>query len=509
MNNKGKKNPIIRLFNVSKRYGAKLALNNVSLDIEPGEFIFVSGPSGAGKSTLLRVLYLAENVSEGQILIDGMNLARISSRKLPVLRRRFGMVFQDFKLIPSRTVFENVALVLEVAGEKPSYIRKKVMHVLRTTGMEKKINALPQTLSGGEQQRVAVARAVVGEPSIILADEPTGSLDDKAAQAVMDFLMEYHKKGATILVASHNLHLMETTVRGRNIVLEEGKLKTTSTMLSNRFMNFITIITISLSILIVSVFMLFFENASRVIEVWNQGGRAMIYLESKFSRDMLPGLEAKIHGLGGIDGMVFIPKSQALDKLKKEMGSRTEFFKTLKTNPLPDAIEIKMKTHGSFEQIQEFARQIEALDMVENVEYGQGWLGKFLNIFNLFKMTGYAMCGLFLFIALFITANTVRLAFYSRRLEVEIMRLVGATEGFIKTPFYVEGLFQGFIGGVLGLVILLAGYLTISSGIAENLASYVYTDIRFLSVKAILIILFSSTFLGWFGCYLSLKQILK
>ncbi len=278
---------------------------------------------------------------------------------------------------------------------------------------------------------------------------------------------------------------------------------------SNRFMNFITIVTISLSILIVSVFMLFFENASRVIEVWNQGGRAMIYLENNFSRDMLPDLEAKIHGLGEINGMIFISKSQALDKLKKEMGSRTEFFKTLKTNPLPDAIEIKMKSHGSFEQIQEFARQIESLDMVENVEYGQGWLGKFLNIFNLFKMTGYAMCGLFLLIALFITANTVRLAFYSRRLEVEIMRLVGATEGFIKTPFYVEGLFQGFIGGVLGLVILLVGYLTISSGMAENLAAYVYTDIQFLSVKAILTLLFSSTFLGWFGCYLSLKQILK
>jgi len=278
---------------------------------------------------------------------------------------------------------------------------------------------------------------------------------------------------------------------------------------SNRFLNFITIVTISLSILIVSVFMLFFENASRVIEVWNQGGRAMIYLEKGFSRDMLSNLQEKIHGLGEVDEMVFIPKEEALDKLKKEMGSRTDFFKTLKTNPLPDAIEIKMKSHGSFEQIQSFARQIESLDLVENVEYGQGWLGKFLNIFNLFKMTGYAMCGLFLLIALFITANTVRLAFYSRRLEVEIMRLVGATEGFIKTPFYVEGLFQGFIGGVLGLVILLGGYVTISSGIAENLAAYVYTDIRFLSVKAILIILFSSTFLGWFGCYLSLKQILK
>lgn len=219
------------MFNVSKRFGGKIALKDITLDIEQGEFIFISGPSGAGKSTLLKVLYLAERASEGQILIDGMNLARISSSRLPLLRRRFGMVFQDFKLIPNRTVYENVALVLEAAGEKPSFIRKKVMQVLRTTGMEKKAKALPPTLSGGEQQRVAVARAVVGEPSIILADEPTGSLDTKSAQAILDYLMEYHKKGATVLIASHNLHLLESTVRGRNVEISDGTIKRTATML--------------------------------------------------------------------------------------------------------------------------------------------------------------------------------------------------------------------------------------------------------------------------------------
>nr|WP_320190123.1 cell division ATP-binding protein FtsE [uncultured Desulfobacter sp.] len=228
--NSGKAN-IIRLFNVTKRYGGKLALNNITLDIKPGEFIFISGPSGAGKSTLLKVLYLAERVSEGQILIDGMNLARVSSTKLPFLRRRFGMVFQDFKLIPSRTVFENVALVLKVAGEKQSYIKKKVMHVLRVTGMEKKANHLPPTLSGGEQQRVAVARAVVGEPSIILADEPTGSLDNESAQRVLDLLLGYHQNGATILMASHNLDQMSLFGKGRNIALEDGTLKGISTIL--------------------------------------------------------------------------------------------------------------------------------------------------------------------------------------------------------------------------------------------------------------------------------------
>ncbi|MCG8684752.1 MAG: FtsX-like permease family protein, partial [Desulfobacterales bacterium] len=165
--------------------------------------------------------------------------------------------------------------------------------------------------------------------------------------------------------------------------------------------------------------------------------------------------------------------------------------------------------YSSFEQVQNLADRIETLEVVDSVEYGQGWLGRFLKLFNLFKMTGYAMCSLFLMIALFITANTVRLAFYARKTEVEIMRLVGATDGFIKTPFYVEGLFQGFLGGILGMIILLAGYLTLASGISQNLGSYVYIDIRFLSWQAMAVILFSSTFLGWFGCFISLRQILK
>ncbi len=278
---------------------------------------------------------------------------------------------------------------------------------------------------------------------------------------------------------------------------------------SNRFLNLITIVTISLSILVVSLFLLFFENASRVIEGWNQGGRAMIYLESAFSEEMLPDLEARIKSLGEVEEMRFISKSQALERLKNEMAGNTGFFETLKENPLPHALEIRMKTHGDLQQMTAFAKKIADLEMVESVEYGQGWLARFLKIFSLFRITGYAMCGLFLLIALFITANTVRLAFYSRRLEIEIMRLVGATEGFIKTPFYVEGLFQGFLGGILGLLILLGAFFAVSSGISQNLSAYVYLDIRFLSVKAMGILILASTFLGWFGCYLSLKQILK
>ncbi len=278
---------------------------------------------------------------------------------------------------------------------------------------------------------------------------------------------------------------------------------------SNKFLNLITIITISLSIMMVSVFLLFFENASRVIESWNQGGRAMIYLKEEFNPDMLPQLKTTINSLGDIDEIVYISKTKALDTLKETMSSQTTFLTNLEHNPLPDAIEIKIRSYRNLQGIQSLVQNIKAIDIVDTIEYGQGWLGKFLKIFNLFKITGYTMCGFFFLMALFITANTVRLAFYSRKLEVEIMRLVGATETFIKAPFYIEGIIQGFVGGILGVGTLLITYMMISSGITQSIAAYVYFDIQFLSSKTVMLIIFSSTFLGWVGCYLSLKQIFK
>jgi len=220
------KNPIVRMFHVHKRYGAKKALVDITLDIGFNEWIFVTGPSGAGKSTLLRLMYRGESVSEGQILVDGANLLRVTSRQVPMLRRKFGVIFQDFKLIPTKTAYENVSLVLEVAGEKPAMIRKKVNSVLRNAGMEDKMNNYPPSLSGGEQQRVAVARAIVGDPKIILADEPTGSLDSKSAGIIMDLLKGFHARGATIVIATHDKELIESTTH-RIIHLDNGRVDET------------------------------------------------------------------------------------------------------------------------------------------------------------------------------------------------------------------------------------------------------------------------------------------
>ena len=220
---KSHEDALIRLFHVHKRYGARNALFDISLDIFKNEFLFLAGPSGAGKSTLLKLLYLGETLSEGQILIDRMNLARVSPKRTAELRRKLGIIFQDFKLIPTKTVYENVALVLEARGMSRKFIQKKVNSVLRTVGMEDRKKQLPPGLSGGEQQKVAVARAVVGEPKIILADEPTGSLDADSAQAIFNLLTDIHTRGATVLVATHDKELIRKKT-GRVIQLKEGRL---------------------------------------------------------------------------------------------------------------------------------------------------------------------------------------------------------------------------------------------------------------------------------------------
>jgi cell division transport system ATP-binding protein len=215
--------PVIRLFHVHKAYGTQKSLVDISLDIYRNEFILLTGPSGAGKSTLLKLLYFAEPVTQGQVIVDGVNLNRISRNRIFHLRRSFGIIFQDYKLIPTRTVFDNVALVLEAMGEKRRLIEKKVNSVLRTVEMEHKQGAFPLSLSGGEQQRVAVARAIAGSPRIILADEPTGSLDPDAAEIILSLLKGIHQKGATVILATHDRTLIENA-HGRNIHLVQGQL---------------------------------------------------------------------------------------------------------------------------------------------------------------------------------------------------------------------------------------------------------------------------------------------
>jgi len=215
---------MIQLHNVYMSYQRDAAaLSGVSAKIAKGEFVFLTGVSGAGKSTLLKLMYGALKPTRGQVVIDGINVTKLPSSHLPALRRKIGVVFQDFKLLPSRTVLENVAITLEVLGWGKKDINKRVYHILKQVGLEHKINSTPLRLSGGEQQRVAMARALVNDPRLILADEPTGNLDEESKERVLAILKEANVRGSTVIVATHDRRLIESCHK-RLIVLDKGHI---------------------------------------------------------------------------------------------------------------------------------------------------------------------------------------------------------------------------------------------------------------------------------------------
>lgn len=214
---------MIQIFHMAKKFGASVALDDINLKFRKGEFVFITGPSGAGKTTLLRLIFGAERPTEGQILINGINLNRISRSRLDPLRRKIGFIFQDFKLLPRKTVSQNVALALEVTGERPSIIRKKTRQILRAVGLGNKEQAYPLQLSGGEQQRIAIARAIINDPLILLADEPTGNLDPDITREILLLFRTINLKGTTVVIATHSRELLKDTDQ-RIILLNKGRI---------------------------------------------------------------------------------------------------------------------------------------------------------------------------------------------------------------------------------------------------------------------------------------------
>ncbi|KJU84123.1 cell division ATP-binding protein FtsE [Candidatus Magnetobacterium bavaricum] len=214
---------MITLENVSKRYETQDALTKVSFTIEKGTLAFVTGPSGAGKTTLFKLLYLAEKPDEGHISIAGFNTATLRESSIPLLRRNIGVVFQDFKLLNNKTVYDNIALTLRIRGIMERETKERVNSVLKMVNLRHKADSYPLALSGGEQQRITIARAIVGEPTVMLADEPTGNLDIENEDAIMKIFKRINAKGTTILIATHNKRLYENSAK-KVLYLDCGRL---------------------------------------------------------------------------------------------------------------------------------------------------------------------------------------------------------------------------------------------------------------------------------------------
>ena len=199
------------------------AINGLTVSIKKGEFVYIVGPSGAGKSTFIKMIYCEEKSTKGEIIVDGMNVTKMKEKDVPKLRRKIGVVFQDFRLLPSLTVYENVSFALEVIEEDPKVIKRKVLDVLDIVRLKQKARFLPSELSGGEQQRVAIARAIVNQPKLLIADEPTGNLDPETAWEIMAILEEINRRGTTVVMATHNKEIVNT-MKKRVIAIEGGRV---------------------------------------------------------------------------------------------------------------------------------------------------------------------------------------------------------------------------------------------------------------------------------------------
>ncbi len=214
---------MITFTNVTKKYGENIGLENASVNIEKGDFVFLVGPSGAGKSTFIRLILKEINADSGKIKVGDYIVTELSSRQIPQLRRKIGIVFQDFRLLPKKTVFENVAFAMEIMHKSRRQIRKRVPQVLELMGIEDMGNRYPQELSAGEQQRVAIARAIINNPKVLIADEPTGNLDPETATGIMELLDEINRTGTTIVMVTHAKDIVDR-MNKRVIAIESGHI---------------------------------------------------------------------------------------------------------------------------------------------------------------------------------------------------------------------------------------------------------------------------------------------
>lgn len=215
---------MIEMMNVTKKYNKGItAINNLSIQIKDGEFVYVVGPSGAGKSTFIKMMYREEKATKGRIRVGKYDLMKITDRQIPFLRRYVGVVFQDFKLLQNKTVYENVAYAMEVIEKSPREIKRRVQEVLELVNLKHRIDNFPNELSGGEQQRVAIARAIVNTPGILIADEPTGNLDPDTSMEIMDILERINEQGTTIVMATHNSQIVNEK-KHRVIAIENGQI---------------------------------------------------------------------------------------------------------------------------------------------------------------------------------------------------------------------------------------------------------------------------------------------
>ena len=599
---------MIEFRNVSKVYNnGTEALHNINLTVEKGEFVFIVGSSGAGKSTFLKLVMCEERPNSGQIIVDGVDVSRLPKRKIPYIRRKMGIVFQDFRLIDHMTVYDNVAFAMRVVGASARSIRKRVPYILSLVGLQHKAKHYPTELSGGERQRVGLARALVNNPSMIIADEPTGNIDPALSFEIVDLLSEINRRGTTVLMVTHEHSLVkhfhkriiqihsgeivadtaemqdtyapperydspeeavandddyaeydnqetydsqeayqpapqpayqeedlayeDTSLYGvegeespeenagvlaQQILLEQMSLHSIGylfreglkSLWKNRTMSIASIGVLIACLLMTGVAALLTLNISATMQSVEGNNVITVYLSSDVPALTAVRIGEEIRQIDNIAECTFVPKDTALSGVMQDIDGGGTLFDSFTgdNNPLPDSYEISLADLSIYDETVSQITAIEGVESVSNYSHVAETLS------SLDRVVRYGSVGIVAVLAvvsLFIISNTVKVTIFSRRMEINIMKSVGATNGFVRVPFIVEGIVIGIISGLVSATILYYAYDSLVK-VVINLAPF----LTIVNIRPYVFILYGAyiiagMFFGLLGGTISIGKYLK
>ena len=491
---------MIRLKDAEKTYenGTK-AVRGISFQIDDGEFVFLVGPSGSGKSTIIKMLTGEIVPTGGRVMVNGFSMSRIKEKQLPLMRRTIGVIFQDFRLIASRTVFDNLALAMRAVGASPREIRSRIPYVLELVGLADKENSYPDQLSGGEQQRVAIARALVNNPSTIVADEPTGNLDPARSLEIMTLLERINALGTTVIVVTHERGLVNHFNK-RIILLNEGRVigdgigsyevgqmkhdfkffvrEGAGNMFSHGFMSFAAIGVTVACLLIMGTFTLVAYNANENLADLQQENAVVAFVDESLSEGEARALQSKVEATANVADCTFVSRTEARDAYVEKYDDE-DVYGDLD----PTVFRHRYVIHVTDpDRIVETKTAVENIPGIAKARADEAVANGFTTARNVAGIISVALIAILLLVSVFIISNTIKLTTFDRRDEIAIMKMVGATNGFIRWPFVYEGLLLGLFSAVIAFGLQWGLYAAVAQGIANSDSLQILTVVPFTRI---------------------------
>ena len=478
---------------VSKQYkhNAKPALEDVNFHVDDGEFVFLLGHSGAGKSTLLKLILREETPTEGRVLVNGQDVARLRRRKIPYLRRQMGIIFQDFRLIPTMTVYENIAFAMHVTNIGHKQIKERVNYMLELVHLEDKAKVYPDLLSGGEQQRVAVARALAHAPKLVIADEPTGNIDPELSLEMMELLERVSEMGITVLVVTHEHELVRhfdrrvVTLSGGHIISDvptgsmiphppegTGNGGVAGMMKPSTFgflvvrgvrnlgkhwaMTIACIASLSVCMTLNTFATLAEVNVDSMVNYLGQQNEMVVYVDPEADDATIQSVGERITATPGVSRVQYMSKEDVLNQYRGYMADYAVLLDEFENdNPFKANYRVSL---ADLSQMQAMSQNFQSIPGVYSVTAPIEMTQTFVEVQQAVTKVGQIVILVLMAVSIITVGSTIRLSVFARRREIEIMKYVGATNHLVTLPFFVEGLTMGLISGAITSVAGIFGY---------------------------------------------------